>query len=234
MSQHDRGVIHQDAATIAGHLTGIERAMVIASGSGATHERIGRIERVGQGDGWISFEGACHDAKFDLGAVSRVVFDRTGGMKDRIIPRVEFRDAQDGVIFQVSALSGLSQFDLALQDLWPHAEPIAPAEQVAADQKQPPLTDEELQDCPSWAVLQRMVEGGRPVRISYAKPAFEQHWQGVITALRPAMGFINVMTPDFHLHLKGESVATWTPFGDAVVAMAADGQATGLRLEVQV
>ena len=45
----------------------------------------------------------------------------------------------------------------------------------------------------------------------------------MIESVKPAMGFINVMKPDFHLHLRGGAVASWQrkDIGGGVVEMIA-------------
>jgi putative heme degradation protein len=48
--------------------------------------------------------------------------------------------------------------------------------------------------------------------------------------VKPAMGFINVMKPDFHLHLRGGAVATWQrkDVGNGTVEMVAVDAKAGL------
>ena len=57
-----------------------------------------------------------------------------------------------------------------------------------------------------------------------------QSWQGRIEAVKPAMGFLNVMTPDFHLHLEGGSVSGWRAEPGRRIALDAGGQPTRLSL----
>ena len=69
--------------------------------------------------------------------------------------------------------------------------------------------------------------------IAFSRPGLTQSWNGVIESVSPAMGFINVMRPDFHLHLRGGAVARWRRNGLAngaveMVAEDAQGAPTGL------
>jgi putative heme degradation protein len=72
------------------------------------------------------------------------------------------------------------------------------------------------------------------VEIRFERPGFAQSWSGVIEGVKPAMGFINVMRSDFHLHLKAGAVADWqrTETGGKVelTALDAEGNAIGLSV----
>ena len=54
--------------------------------------------------------------------------------------------------------------------------------------------------------------------------------EGRVEALKPAMGYLNVMSPDFHLHLEGGSVAARRAEPGRRVALDAAGESTGLML----
>ena len=62
------------------------------------------------------------------------------------------------------------------------------------------------------------------VTIEFRRPGLTQSWNGVIEDVKPAMGFINVMRPDFHLHLRGGAVRRWrrAEAGDGMVEMTAE------------
>ena len=77
--------------------------------------------------------------------------------------------------------------------------------------------------------LQAALEAGTTVTIGFWRKGFEQEWTGVIESVKPSMGFINVMRPDFHLHLLGGAVAGW----NEGAALDADGKPTGLWLARQ-
>jgi putative heme degradation protein len=60
-----------------------------------------------------------------------------------------------------------------------------------------------------------------------------QQWQGKVEAVKPMSGFFNIMTPDFHLHLKAGTVASWQDAEDADGwrhALDAKGNRTGLAI----
>ena len=65
----------------------------------------------------------------------------------------------------------------------------------------------------------------------FRAPGFEQAFRGVVETVKPAMGFINVMRADFHLHLKSAAVAEWRPIGPERRAVNATGEELGLYLQ---
>lgn len=210
---------------------GMGRVMLSAAAGGATHERIGVVDAVAAEAGALRLSGAAHDALLDLSVVSTVVADRSGRMRDRVLPRLELQDAAGTTLFSLIALDGLEPFDLALGSLPAGEElpakerpapgaPGAPAEVDAAD--------------PGAAPLHAAQASGRPIRIAFSAPGLEQSWEGVVAEVKPAMGFINIIQPDFHLHLKAGAVAAWAREDrDGTVVLDAeghDGQRLGLRL----
>nr|WP_145994372.1 hypothetical protein [Mesorhizobium loti] len=52
--------------------------------------------------------------------------------------------------------------------------------------------------------------------------------------IKPAMGYVNVIQPDFHLHLKGGAVANWRREDDGeqvrFLAITEDGNEIGLAV----
>ncbi|MFD1332843.1 hypothetical protein ACFQ4O_12635, partial [Methylopila musalis] len=122
------------------------RAMLTANRGGATHERIGAIETVAFEDGAAILSGANHDARIDLSVIVRAVADRTGKMKDRALPRVEFQTADGEVAFSVIALDGLDPFEAALA-------PFGDGE---------PLPEKEKPETPAAAELQDADPGRAP------------------------------------------------------------------------
>jgi putative heme degradation protein len=70
------------------------------------------------------------------------------------------------------------------------------------------------------------------ITIELHREGLLQRWSGKVEAVKPAMGFINVMRPDFHLHLRAGSVHGWRVVGETgdveLEAHNAEGQATGL------
>jgi hypothetical protein len=169
--------------------------------------------------------GATHDSAIDLAAVKAVFVDRTGTMKDKVLPRLEFHDASGQAMFSFVGLDGLEPFDAGLAGA--AGTPVAPKTREQSD----PAT---LNDGdPGSAPFDAACKAGTDVTIEFRRPGLTQSWKGVIGEVKPAMGFINVMKPDFHLHLRGGAVAKWRraalPGGVVeMVAENAQGEATGL------
>lgn len=78
---------------------------------------------------------------------------------------------------------------------------------------------------------------GTEVAIEMQKPGLVQRWSGLVPAINPAMGFINIIAPDFHLHVRGGTVARWDSQDAGVnghvrlTALDADGKPIGLALQ---
>jgi len=51
-----------------------------------------------------------------------------------------------------------------------------------------------------------------------------------VETVKPAMGFINIMRGDFHLHLKSGAVAEWRETAGERLALSAEGEEIGLYL----
>ncbi len=224
----ERTFLNETAFDVLRRVPAIPRVMQVFRFGGATHERIGRLETVARDGDDIVCGGACHDARIRASAIASIVADRSGKMKDMELPRIEFRDAADGVIFSIIVMDGgLKSFNAALAGL---SETGAPA---AATREMPEKKDLDEND-PGLLPFVRAVEAATPVTIAVQGPGFAQAWSGVAESVRPGMGFINVMRPDFHLHLKGGAVADWRREGgdgEAIwTALDAHGAPTGLTV----
>ncbi|MBP0581679.1 hypothetical protein J8I29_20295 [Labrys sp. LIt4] len=178
------------------------RVMLTTSQGGATHERMGTVERVVRSGLGIRLVGAAHDAEIDAAALGVVILDRTGRMKDKALPRLDFHGRDGAVLFSLVGLDGLEPFDAGIADLRgmpaEAAVPAAPAERGEMAEADPGAIPFEVARC-----------AGVPVRIELQREGLRQAWSGIIEAVKPAMGFINVMQPDFHLHLRAGAVAAW-------------------------
>ncbi|MBN9063210.1 MAG: hypothetical protein J0H41_12290 [Rhizobiales bacterium] len=208
--------------------TAMGRVMLTANAQGATHERIGAIEAVSSEGHALRLSGAAHDAAIDPATIESVVADRTGRMKDKALPRLEFLGADGAALFSLICLDGLEPFDAAMKPLGagaalPEKEKPAPGEPAT-------LADDDQGAAP----FTRAAASGEPLTISLRRDGLVQRWTGVVQVVKPAMGFINIITPDFHLHLRGGAVAGWTRVGndrDATLhAVNGDGGAIGLEL----
>jgi putative heme degradation protein len=212
---------------VIARLPAMGKVMLTARRGGATHERIGDVTEIGI-DGLVArLGGDCHAARIDAAVALKAVADRTGKMQDRALPRVDFETADGDIAFSVIALDGLEPFEAALEPLGagdPRPERVKPA----------PNASEVGEDDPGAAPLAAAQASGREVTIELTAPGLVQSWRGVIASVKPAMGFINVMQPDFHLHLRGGAVARWrrVDAGGAVTLLAEDaaGAPTGLAL----
>lgn len=209
---------------------GMGRVMLSAAANGATHERIGVVDAVMLEDGFVRMSGSAHDARIDLAVVAGVVADRSGKMKDRVLPRIEFQDAGGETLFSIIGLDGLEPFDLALGAV-SSGEALPEKLRPAPSGKKPA---EIAADDAGAAPLHAARASGGAIRIAFTAPGLEQQWQGQVAEVKPAMGFINIIQPDFHLHLKAGAVGRWARAEAAgtvrLEAMNAEGTPLGLSL----
>lgn len=207
--------------------TKMGRVMLATTAHGATHERIGPIEAVSLDGAIARLSGAAHDATLDIRGIDAVVTDRTGRMKDKVLPRLEFLDAAGETIFSIVCLDGLEPFDAATAPL--ESGDVLPEKEKAAANPAT-LGDND----PGAAPIAAAATSAQPVTVTLRRSEIEQRWSGVVETMKPAMGFINIITPDFHLHLRGGAVARWvetTEKGEpALSAENAEGIAIGLHL----
>lgn len=203
------------------------RVMQLFRHGGAAHERIGKMDEVVIDGEAVICRGACHDARIHITAMASVVADWSGRMKDMALPRLEFRDSADQVLFSIISLDGLEPFNTALDGLTPGA-PVAATERPESDRSGVPDND------PGLLPLNAALATAKPVSIEMSGPGWNQSWSGVVESVKPGMGFINIMRPDFHLHLQARTISGWrvSGEGDAAIheALNHDGAATGLRL----
>jgi putative heme degradation protein len=222
----DREQLIENPIAVLRRLPAMGRVMLTASHGGATHERMGMVEHVTEAGGKALCGGAAHDSAIDLSAVQAVFVDRTGKMKDKVVPRLEFHDVGGKAMFSFVGLDGLEPFDAGLVG--------ATTTPVTASTREPsePATLNEAD--PGSAPFDAACKAGAAVTIAFSRPGLTQSWNGVIEKVTLAMGFINVMRPDFHLHLRGGAVARWrrNDGGGTVemIAEDADGRATGLTV----
>lgn len=207
-------------------LPDLGRVMVIARAGGATHERIGPVSDVAVTGQSVQISGPCHDATLRLDPIAQVHVDRSSVKKDKVYPRLSFVDAQGNVLFAVVCMDETHGFDAALARF--PADPRTP-------QPVPPAPPAELaQGDPALAPFAFLQDANAEVTITAMATAITQAWRGTISAVKPAMGFVNVMTADFHLHLSGDSVSAWAEEPGRRMALGADGLPTGLTLTSQV
>ncbi len=220
-----REILLGNAAAILASLPAMGKLMVIARAGGATHERIGPVEKVSTSGDSLRVEGACHGAEIALAPLVRVEIDRSSVMREKVYPRLEFRDAAGEVVVAVVGMEGLEPFEAALT-AFARGRAEDPAPKASDGAKRPDLAE----DDPALAPFAAVQDSGAEVVIAVDRPGLHQFWRGRIEAVKPAMGFLNVMTPDFHLHLEGGTVAGWQAEPGKRIATGADGVPTGLVL----
>lgn len=222
-----RADLGNDVPGILRCLPKMGKVMLTTRLNGATHERIGQVEQVTLQDGVIACTGAAHDSRIDPSAISSVIIDRTGRMRDMVLPRLDFRDAQGQVIFSIVGMEGIEPFDAGLSALG--AGTALPEEEKP--EREPATLGE---SDPGALPFEAAANAGEPVRIEIDRPGLHQAWSGKVEAVKPGMGFINVMQPDFHLHLRGGAVARWTKEdkggGAMLHAIGQDGAPVGLSV----
>ncbi|MGO4738551.1 hypothetical protein AB4099_18525 [Bosea sp. 2KB_26] len=227
---HPRELLKQPPAEILAGLPAMGRVMLSARSGGATHERMGAVGAVTIEANKARLTGEFHDSTLDLSVVTRLVADRTSKMRDRVLPRLECQDAAGEVLFSLIGLDGLELFDKALAPFGP-GEALEPVErESAAGGGSPDVPQDDLGAATFAAILRNAV----PVSIDFTKPGLAQHWEGALPEPKPAMGFVNIMQGDFHLHLRAGAVASWhrqeADSGVALTARDVDGQPFGLVL----
>lgn len=205
------------------------KLMVTFSQGGATHERIGVIEKVEEDADGIRLTGAHHASLIVPSAFTSIEADRSSKMKEKHYPRLVFFDAVGKAVFSVVGFEGLEPFDAAMTGCTEVPVPTPePTPRSAAASEAPPTLP--------FDALQLAQQSGEEVVIRHGTQGFRQDWRGRIGGLKPAMGFINIIDPDFHLHLKDGSVSAWqsAPASETGIqtyaALDADGNPTGLTI----
>ncbi|WP_210172100.1 hypothetical protein [Rhizobium sp. Root708] len=177
--------------------------MIIGKRNGATHERIGVVEAVTEENGLLHCSGSAHDSHIDPTLVKRALIDTSSIMSDKVYPRIDFNREDGETLFAIVGFGGLEPFEAALEGLNIVVDPSIPA-RPPRPERQPVSPGD-----PGLAPLNAALDSGQAVTITFEEPGFTQRWTGVIPKVSPGMGFINVMTDDFHLHLLGSTVGAW-------------------------
>lgn len=213
-----RRTVRENAATVLQRLPQIGRLMIIGKTEAVTHERIGPVESVARDGGALVCRGAAHDSRIETAGIVSIIADTSSVMRDQVYPRLDFNDAEGKAVVSVVGFEGLDPFEAALAGL--SLEPLADAGEKPARKERPDVAA----DDPGRGPLEAALAAGLPITIAFEKLGFSQRWTGIVPKVSPAMGFINVMDGDFHLHLPGGSVARW-------MSRAADGRTELLALD---
>lgn len=218
-----RFLVEASLAEVAAMLPSIGRAMVGITAGGATHERIGVIETASCTETALEIGGALHDSRIDPSQIVRVVGDRSGGMRGKVFPRLEFQDAAEKTLLSVIAMEGLELYDAALRPrIGATLEPLPRPEM-------PPAAEAPATDAGN-AALEALRASGGEVEIRLDEAGASQSWRGKVEEVKPAMGFANIIRSDFHLHLRDGAVTAFRRTDAGLAALDAQGAATGLVL----
>jgi putative heme degradation protein len=196
-----RGELSTEIYPVLSRLPGMGRVMIVVRGEGVTHERIGVIEGVTRDGEQVVCTGAAHDWRDDLRQVALLAVDRSGSMKGNVLPKLEAVDAHGGLLFSVVGLDGLESFDAALAEFsWTSRPPKdkEPWEQATLGDNDPGI-----------GPLAAASKAGMEIEIEMQRPGVVQRWSGLVPNVNPAMGFINIIMPDFHLHIRGGTIVRW-------------------------
>lgn len=195
------------------------KLMIVAQRDGVTHERIGIVERLEKQGDRVLCIGEAHDCSIDVASVTSVVIDRTARMKDKVLPKLEFQNASEETLFTIVGLDNGDKFDLGFATL--------PGVPIAVPDKKSSEASTLANDDPAFAPLRAAIDAGAEIEIQMRRPGLDQRWRGIVPAINPAMGFINLISADFHLHLRGGAVASWQSHHtgvDGAVELTAIGQ----------
>jgi putative heme degradation protein len=225
-----REALTQSPAEIFPLLPAMGRVMLSTRFNGAIHERMGAVGSVTIGDGKARLAGEFHDSVIDLSVITRIIADRSGKMRDKVLPKLECQDAAGETVFSLIGLEGLEPFDNALVSLGAGAPLEAVTREAPAGGAAPELPADDL----GAATFAAMLANGQPIAIDLCRAGLFQHWAGALPEPKPSMGFVNVMQGDFHLHLKAGAVSGWRreeTDGEVVLnAQDMEGRDSGLVL----
>lgn len=223
-----REKLAQAPAEILQSLPAMGRVMLSTRSGGATHERMGAVETVTISGNEARLSGAFHDSRIDLTTVVGIVADRTSKMRERVLPRLECQDASGETLFSLIGLDGLEPFDKALEP-YGAGEKLEPVQREAPGSGGSADVPEDDLGARSFAAI---LASGEAIAIDVERAGLFQHWQGALPEPKPAMGFVNIMQGDFHLHLKAGAVSGWTRTDNAgtVALEARDSEGKGFGL----
>lgn len=218
-------LLNETAADVLARLPRIGKVMVITSHNGITHERIGAVEAILPDGDWLQCRSAAHDSRMHLPSIARMTVDTSSAVRETAYPRIDFRDAGNAVIFSAVGFTGLEPFEAALEGL--ARGDAAGGDDAPGFRPAPDAAD----DDPAYAPLNAAVASGAAITVTLARTGFSQSWQGVVAAIVPSRGFINIMVPDFHFHVRGGAIGGWAAEGSTLTALSAAGVPIGLSLD---
>jgi hypothetical protein len=150
-------------------------------------------------------------------------------MRERVLPRLECQDATGETLFSLIGLDGLEPFDKALEPFGA-GKRLKPIQREASGGGSADVPEDDL-GARSFAAI---LASGEAIAIDVERAGLFQHWQGALPEPKPAMGFVNIMQGDFHLHLKAGAVSRWerneSEGSVALHARDSEGKSFGLVL----
>lgn len=196
------------------------RIMIAVRDDDVVLERIGIVQKLEREGTRMFCGGPAHDSEIDMSGLSQVVVDYSSKMKDKVLPRIEFQEPGGKIVFSVVGLEGVGPFETALKIFDGVAiEPLAkPASDSAAGTLD--ANDIGLQPLKSARAAES------EITVEMRRPGVTQRWHGLVPEINPAMGYVNIITSDFHLHLRGGGVTAWKRSdvaADGTVELAATG-----------
>lgn len=222
-----RAIVKLSPSELLQRLPGLGPVMVVSRVNGATHERIGPVEDVIIRGGEFLVRGKRHDSRIDPTHLEAVYLESSGGAHGKLLPKLSFLDHDGETVFSVIGMEGTDAF-------FPALDGVVFEELPADTEKLRMPTGEVASDDPGAVPLNAAVLSKLPIVIAVEQPGFSQSWQGIVGEVKPAMSFLNIMTEDFHLHLKGGAVGRWieTVEGAEIILSAEDssGKAMGFIL----
>ena len=156
---------------------------------------------------------------------SNIILDTTSVMQEKTYPRLDFCDADNTALVSIVGMEGTCEFLVPLGELTRREL----AEKASSPRSKSELSDDDI----CLGPFQSACDTGQSVEICMRTNTVRQCWSGVIKGLKPAMGFMNIMTPDFHLHLKGGTVTGWKTEATVQHAIGVNGQRSGLTIKVK-
>ncbi|WP_029075994.1 hypothetical protein [Kaistia adipata] len=214
-----RHALPLEPLAVLGRVPAIGSVLIGIRAGGALLEGIGTIESVGEEAGDIVLRGPGRETRIAADAIAQVVIDQMA-MKT-VMPFIELFDADGNALAKITALDGLEPFDAALEGI--ARTPLA----AAAPAARPAPGEGEPADGP----LKAAADAGKPVTLAAKKPGISHRWTGTISGASFSHGFLNLIQPDMHLHVRAGAIADWREGPDGTFgALDADGKAIGLTL----
>jgi hypothetical protein len=144
-------------------------------------------------------------------------------MKDKSFPRLNFLTEDDKLLFAIVGFDGKEPFITPF--LNEVRQSLPPEEKPSSEKSELDEND------PGYQPFKEALETQKSVKIQMHANNISQRWQGVVEKIVPAMGFLNIMTGDFHLHLKGGAVSKWKQEENTFVALGKAAEEIGLKVE---